>query len=224
MSRKNHKRIRFIIVLSLLIPFMLKAQQNESNALNNLDKSYQLYKSILKIDSNNYAAFNNIGNICFLKGILDSAETSYLRAITILDDSLNIYDNSGDRHNFNLIQKHQEGILLNLGTLYSAIDSAEKAYEMYSKVVKDSSDIPKVRKLLGLPFEKEDNTLARKPDISAAKVEFMISETAKKGKEKKKDEPKEKKPDAKGKKVTKNLVRKGTKPEGKVTDVFYWIY
>lgn len=219
MSTKFFRWLKVFIIFLLFIPILVDAQEKKTKAPTNLDEASKWYGRACDLDPGNYAAFNNLGNVYFLKGFLDSAETYYLQANSILD-SLESYYHKADTNKYKEIYKIHEGVLLNLGTLYAAADTEEAAYEMYSKVVTDSSDIPKVRVLLGLPFEEVDYTLAKKPDISAAKVEFLISKIIKKGK-KQKDKKQTK--SKKKKKESKILVRKGTKPKGKVIDVFYWI-
>ena len=216
----NKEKIILPVLFLLILPFWLFSQENLTENHRNINQALKQYRTICSLDSNNFAAYNNLGNCYFLKSDLDSAETCYLAAEQILD-SLEIYHQTADTAKLKLIQKHHAGVLLNLGTLYTAANEEEKAFEMYGQVVHDSTDFEKVCELLGLPLAKADYVLGQKPNISAAKVKSMVTKTAKKKLKPKKTQSKTK---TKRKKKSRNTVRKGTKPEGEVSDVFYWIY
>ena len=143
-------------------------------------------------------------------------------------DSLGTYYRLHDTLKYQEIHKHHEGVLLNLGTLYIAAGQDEQALEMYARVVPDESDLPKAYGLLGFSNDDEIDSSLKPQEISVAKVKYMLSEAPKK---KKKDSEKEKaKPNdskekpPKGKKTSKNLVRKGVvKLDRPFFDVLYVI-
>lgn len=207
-----------VIVFVVMVPIVLYSQEENRTAQND---ALTQYKIICSLDSNNYGALNNLGNTYFLLGYLDSAEVCYVQAEKILD-SLEYYYQPIDTAKLTEIRRHHEGVYLNLGTLYTAVEDTLLAHETYSKVVKDPKDLIKVEKLLGISFGGVDHKQAKSPDITVNKIKHEISKVAKKqtGKQTKSGKKKEK---PKGKKVSKVLGVKRVQPKGKVTDVFYWI-
>jgi Flp pilus assembly protein TadD len=99
-------------------------------------KAEQELRLVLTRDPKNFAAYNNLGNVYFLQGNLDSAEVNYFKALpwaTSPDDNL--------------------GVRLNLGALFYFADSQAVAEEIISPALSDSSDLDRVEQLLGLSFE-----------------------------------------------------------------------
>jgi len=119
------------------------------------------YKSALLSEPTNFSSYNNLANVYFKQGILDSAEINYHKAIayaSTVDDS--------------------DGIYLNLATLCAAVDSLELASQMYAKVIKSPDDIPRVDSLLGISLGKIDLSEIKKlpTEISAVIIKQIVQQ------------------------------------------------
>jgi len=148
----------------------------------------------------NASVYNNLANVCFLKGDLEQAEKNYFKALS--------YTKTANDSN---------GIYLNLGTLYITADSMKLAKIMYEKVVKSKLDIPKVEQLLGIPLVQIDLSKAEKPTLSITpvKVKRLIEETL---------ASVEKKVAVKDKDKAQQIIRGLKKSKSEIQDVFYWSY
>jgi tetratricopeptide (TPR) repeat protein len=168
-------------------------------------KAEEHLRAVMAMDSTNFVAYNNLGNVYFLQGELDSAEASYFKALPLartFDDSM--------------------GIHLNLGALFYAADSVEVAEEMFAEVIEDSSDLARVELLLGINLGDVDLSKTGKQQlkqISAASVKSLALKAVDSKKGKKKSDGKKKKD---GKKRTKAGARKGRRPSTEIANVFYW--
>lgn len=175
-----------------------------------LTKARFHYQVILDRNPSNFSALNNLGNTYFLEGKIDSASNYYLLA---LENARTATDSNG--------------VYLNLGTIYAAIDSMDLTYQMYGMVIRDMQDstqientlMSRVENLLGLSFDNIELTRADEQRIlkriDDKKVKKAVKETVKK---------KEKKDQPKGKKVSKPSVTKQRRPGSEIEDVFYWSF
>jgi len=162
---------------------------------NNIKKAEQNFQYLLAKDSTNFKALNNFGNLFFLQGNLDSAQTFYLKAI----------DNAKD--------EDKDGILLNLGLVYAAADSESLAVELFAQVLKNSNNYQRIYNLLGICVQEDEQG---RGDLMAIKK--VSKETVKKlVKKAKKKRRKPKKTDKLAK-----IVRKGNLPKIEIENVFYW--
>jgi tetratricopeptide (TPR) repeat protein len=169
-------------------------------AKQNYQEAEKLYRESFRYDSQNFAAINNLANLYFLQGNLDSAETYYRLAEASAVDSID-----------------QKGIYLNLGTLYAAVETAPTdtlAEEMYARVVRSENDLRLVTELIGIDFEEAETGKAAKP-VSDDKVKKKIRETLKKVPSK----PSAQKPS--GKTKSRPAGRKSRHPQ-EIENVFYW--
>jgi tetratricopeptide (TPR) repeat protein len=166
-------------------------------AKQNYQEAEKLFRETFHYDPQNFAAMNNLANLYFLQGNLDSSETCYLRAESLAADSID-----------------RKGLYLNLGTLYTAIDSLDWADEMYARVVRSEDDLRLVTELIGIDFEEAETGKAAKP-VSDDKVKKKIRETLKKVPPK----SSEKKPADKTK--SRPAGKKSRQPQ-EIENVFYW--
>jgi tetratricopeptide (TPR) repeat protein len=96
-------------------------------------------REVIALEAKNFVAYNNLGNVYFLQGRLDSAAANYAKALPLAktaDDSL--------------------GIRLNFGALYHAGKDDTLAAEMIADALRDDNDLPRVERLLGLKFDEID--------------------------------------------------------------------
>ena len=173
----------------------------------NTTKAKQHYITILNQDTTNFGALNNMANVYFLEGKLDSAQNFYTRALVNAQTS-----------------KDSNGVYLNLGTLYAAADNVEFTYEMYSNLVRDLPDtskmeailISRVEELLGLTFKDIELTKAdekkKLTKISSKRIKKLVKDAS------------AKKIKSKGKKISKPITTKGRKFSDEIEDVFFWVY
>jgi len=175
--------------------------------IGNHQKAKNHYQIILEKDSLNFNALNNLANTYFMEGILDSAHVGYIHA---LENAPTFRDSNG--------------VYLNMGTLYAAIDSSHITYEMYANVVRDLMDtekgektfISRVEELIGLSFEEIELTKADKEKklkkVSPQKIKKLVKETI------------TKKIKPKGYKVSRTSATKQRRPKEDIEDVFFWAY
>lgn len=158
------------------------------------------FQTILAKDSSNYYALNNLGNVLFLKGNLDSAQYLYQQAL---------------KH---ATADQKDGVFLNLGLLYSAADFEDMAVGCFEQVMDDSTDYKKVCDLLGITYLYDDlakaEELKKTKKVDKKKVS-KLSNKAMKKKGKKSKPPKEK---------LVNLGSKGQKPADEIENIFYWAF
>ena len=70
--------------------------------MNDIEVAEKHLQYLVAMDSTDAVAINNLGNVLFMKGDLDSAETLYLTAISFADS-----------------KRDSDGIYLNLGLIYA---------------------------------------------------------------------------------------------------------
>ena len=172
--------------------------------LKNIEKAEYHFQHLLTTDSANSSYLNNLGNLFFLKGKLDIAQTYYLEALN------------------NAEGKDKDGIYLNLGILYAAADMETLAVDMFAEVMQDSTDYQKITELLGIPIQENELTkgteLKQKIKVSST-TPVKLAVLAKK-KNKKKSPPK------KVKKVNpkRPVGKKGSLPKEEIENIFYWSF
>jgi tetratricopeptide (TPR) repeat protein len=180
-----------------------KRQETLGKALEskqNYQEAEKLFRETFRYDPQNFAAMNNLANLYFLQGNLDSAAACYWRAESLAADSID-----------------RKGLYLNLGTLYAASETAVTdtlAEEMYARVVRSENDLSLVTELIGIDFEEAETGKAAKP-VSDDKVKKKIRETLKKVPSK----PSAQKPS--GKTKSRPAGRKSRQPQ-EIENVFYW--
>jgi len=157
------------------------------------------YQKALKMDSKNASIRNNLGNVYFQKGVLDSAEINYQQALAhtaTMNDSV--------------------GIFLNLGNLYAAADSIDLARHFYERVVKGPDDIGKVEASLGLTLSTINLSKARQTvsDISEITVKQLIQDVLESLEATK----------ALQVKTTSKSIHHLKKSKKKIKDIFYWSF
>ena len=173
---------------------------------NQLKQAKHHFEQILRSDPTNAGVLNNIGNLYFMEGNLDSAQLYYLNAIN--QASL----------------AHGEGVHLNLGLLYAAADMESLAVENFAAVIRDSSDFYKLSDLLGIPIGKDGvqkgDQFTAKKKISRHTVQHIANKSAKKQKKRKPKRAPKKKKTRKKKQVP--LGAKGDQPKDEIENIFYW--
>ncbi|MCG3117964.1 MAG: hypothetical protein ALAOOOJD_00089 [bacterium] len=113
-------------------------------------------RKVIALDANNFTAHNNLGNLYFLQGQLDSAMTAYSKALPLArtaDDSL--------------------GIRLNLGALWHAVNADTLAAAQIAEVLHNQRDLSRVERLLGLKFDDIDLAEARAEQLRGVTVFSM---------------------------------------------------
>lgn len=169
--------------------------------MNNIEEAEQHLQYLVAQDSSDAVALNNLGNVLFMKGNLDSAETLYLKAI-----------------NFTASKRDSDGIYLNLGLIYAAADLDSQAVEMFGQAMRDSNDYHRVGDLLGIRIEDDDRVkderLVPKKKLDSVTVKKVV------------DKARKKKQTGKSKKIKtkKTLGGKGALPREQIEHIFYWAY
>ncbi|MFW9906886.1 MAG: tetratricopeptide repeat protein [Candidatus Thorarchaeota archaeon] len=169
-------------------------------------KAKEQYKVILEKDKTNFFALNNLANVYFLEGILDSAQYNYAQA---LENAPTFRDSNG--------------VYLNLGILFYAADTVELTYEMFANVARDINDTTKIEAtlfsrvadLLELPsneVNKSEEKEKKLKKVSPKKVKQLVKETI------------EKKIKPKGYKISRTSATKQRRPKEDIEDVFFWVY
>jgi len=100
-------------------------------------ESYLL--AVIATDVESFATHNNLGNVCFLQGKLDSAATYYAKALPLAktaDDSL--------------------GIRLNFAAWLHATDDDRQAAETIAAGLRPRDAIARAERLLGIKFDEVD--------------------------------------------------------------------
>jgi len=180
---------------------------------NQFEKASEHFKWLIEKDSTNFFAINNLGNIFFLLGDLNSAQKHYLKALKYAEG------------------KHIDGINLNLGIMYAAADMDSMAVEIFVQVIGDDSlGYKKIGDLLGIIFEDDDLTKGQdiklKKKVTKNNVKQITAKANKKIKERRR-----KTKDLKGlgtkdkkKRDIVNLGRKGSQPREEIENVLYWAH
>ena len=171
------------------------------NQFKNAEKHFRI---LLAKDSTNFFAINNIGNLFFLQGNLDSAQCYYQKAQNYAKG------------------KYKDGINLNLGLLYASADIDSMAIEMFTRVIRDSTDYSKIGELLGIVMKENElvkgEGIKPKKKVSVKKVKQLSTKAL--NKNKKQHNLKKKK---RSKKFV-NLGAKGYQPNEKIENIFFWAY
>ncbi len=169
--------------------------------LNNIEAAEKHLQYLVDLDSTDAVALNNLGNVLFMKGSLDSAENLYLKAIRFAES-----------------ERDSDGIYLNLGLIYAAADLDSEAMAMFGQVMRDSDDYQRVGNLLGIDIEEGDLVKAAKlipkKKVDTATVKKLVDKTRKK------------KQGGKIKKIKtkKTIGGKGSLPKEQIEHIFYWAY
>lgn len=168
--------------------------------LNDIENAEKHLQYLLAIDSTNFVALNNIGNLFFMKGDLNSAEFYYQKALNYAEG------------------EHKDGANLNLGLLYAAADQDSIAIELFAQVMQDSNDYRRIGDLLGISIE--ENQLAKADELKPQKKidKIAVKQLAFKA-QKKKTPSKVKKIESK-----KTIGDKGFLPKEEIENIFYWAY
>lgn len=98
-----------------------------------------ILQNVLAQDAKNFAAHNNLGNICFLQNRLDSAAAYYAKALRLAstaDDRL--------------------GLRLNLGALWHAVAADTLAATTIAEALGEGDDLPRSERLLALQLRATD--------------------------------------------------------------------
>ena len=169
--------------------------------MNDIEVAEKHLQYLVAMDSTDAVAINNLGNVLFMKGDLDSAETLYLTAISFADS-----------------KRDSDGIYLNLGLIYAAADMDEEAVDLFGHVMRDSNDYQRVGNLLGIDIEEDDlikaEKLQAKKKIDALIVKKLVDKARKKKKSSK----------AKRIRSKKTIGGKGSLPDDQIENIFYWAY
>ena len=169
--------------------------------LNNIEAAEKHLQILLAGDTTDVVVLNNLGNLFFMKGDLDSAETFYLKAIGYTES-----------------KKDSDGIYLNRGLVYAAADLDSEAVDMFAWVMQDSNDYQRIGNLLGIDFEQDDLVkaakLVPKKKIDKVTVTKLVDKARKKKKTSK----------GKKRKSKKTIGDKGTIPAEEIENILYWAY
>jgi len=172
---------------------------------NQFDVAEKHFRAILKKDRSNFFTINNLGNLFFARGNLDSASHYYQQAIPYATDDV------------------LDGINLNLGLIYFASGLDSLAIETFAAVMNDSTGYQKVGNLLGIPFVEDDlnkaQDLKAKKKVSENNIKQITAKANDKVKKKSDQKKKEKK--------KRDLVKAGGKnylPAAEIENIFYWAY
>ncbi len=145
----------------------------------------KIFSEILKNEPNNFAAYNNLGNIYFILGNLDSALQNYDNAIKLKKDFADAYNNKGNvliklNKKKDAIESYQKAIQFNkahfqayynLGAALKEQKKYELAVENYKKAKKIKPDYLEVYIGLGnLYLEIKNNNLALECFEDAIKI------------------------------------------------------
>jgi tetratricopeptide (TPR) repeat protein len=178
---------------------------------NQIEKARPHFDRLIAKDSTNFLAINNLGNLYFLSGKLDSAQHYYLKGLTYATG------------------KHADGIRLNLGLIYATADQDSMAVAMFSQVMgEDTLGFKKIGDLLGIIFEAGDLAKAEqlRPQKKLSTTTIIkltcLAERNRAEQQKKKEKKlalKEKK-----KEDYVNLGRKGSQPTEEIENILYWAF
>ena len=130
----------------------MKSKFNEALTLlkkGQLEKAKNLFSEILKHDPNNFAAYNNRGNIFFILENLNDALQNYEEAIKLKPDYSDAYNNRGNilrklNKKNDAIESYQKAIEFdqnhqqaykNLGSIFRDINDIDSAVESYEKAI-----------------------------------------------------------------------------------------
>jgi len=162
------------------------------------------FLQMLAKDPNNFSAMNNLGNVLFLEGKLDSAEARYLRAQHYVQRS-----------------DQSDGVKLNLGLVYSASGQDSLAIALFSEVMGHPDSVQTIGDLLKINFKNED--LTKSDEVKKQKPVSKTSVTQLTVKASKELKSKSATPKKQDKQTRRQAVRKGSHlvPE-KIDNVFYW--
>jgi len=145
----------------------------------------KIFSEILKNEPNNFAAYNNLGNIYFILGNLDSALQNYDNAIKLKKDFADAFNNKGNvliklNKKKDAIESYQKAIQFNkahfqayynLGAALKEQKKYELAVENYKKAKKIKPDYLEVYIGLGnLYLEIKNNNLALECFEDAIKI------------------------------------------------------
>ena len=145
----------------------------------------KIFSEILKNEPNNFAAYNNLGNIYFILGNLDSALQNYDNAIKLKKDFADAFNNKGNvliklNKKKDAIESYQKAIQFNkahfqayynLGAALKEQKKYELAVENYKKAKKLKPDYLEVYIGLGnLYLEIKNNNLALECFEDAIKI------------------------------------------------------
>ena len=145
----------------------------------------KIFSEILKNEPNNFAAYNNLGNIYFILGNLDSALQNYDNAIKLKKDFADAFNNKGNvliklNKKKDAIESYQKAIQFNkahfqayynLGAALKEQKKFELAVENYKKAKKLKPDYLEVYIGLGnLYLEIKNNNLALECFEDAIKI------------------------------------------------------
>jgi hypothetical protein len=161
-------------------------------------KAEKHLRAAIALDAKNFMAHNNLANVYFWQGKLDSAKAKYEKALA-----------------FARTKDDSAGAQLNLGTLYFAAGNDTVAHEFYASAIRDSADVRKAGRLLGIDFDAvrlRASSTQQVKKVSEYSVEEQISSLLAK--------PKGKKPPKTNPKPT--GIRNNRIPDTQIDDVFYW--
>ena len=171
----------------------MKSKFNEALTLfkkGKLEKAINVFSDILKHEPNNFAAYNNRGNIFFILGNLDDALQNYENAIKLKPDFADAYSNQGNvlrklnKYN-DAIASYQKAIkfdqnhskaFYNLGGVFrkqkkynSAIESYEKSINLNPKYIDSYLGLGNLYvelKNITLALQNYEKALKIKPDYN----------------------------------------------------------
>ena len=172
---------------------------------NELDNAERHIRFLLEKDSTDFFAINNLGNIFFKQGKLDSAYKYYNRALDYAP------------------YEYQDGIYLNLGLIYFAAGLDSLAIDKFSLVMGDSAGYRKVANMLGITLEEIDlvevEKSKRTKKISATSIVQIIAKARERTKIMRKPRA--------APKTKKDIVDAGGKnylPSVEIDNCFYWAF
>lgn len=168
--------------------------------LKNIEMAKKHIGLLLASDSTNFFALNNLGNLFFMNGNLDSAQYYYLQASEYA---------TGD---------FLDGIYLNLGLLYAAADLDNEAVEIFAQVMKNPDDYQRIGNLLGFNIDEDDLTKAAELRPQKKVDQITVKQLTNKARDKK-TTTKEKKKQSK-----KTVGDKGHLPKHEIENIFYWAF
>jgi len=133
---------------------------------NQFDAAEKHLRWLLAKDSSNTLFLNNMGNLYFLKGNVDTAHFYYQKALRQTDEIV-----------------ASDGIRLNLAMTYAAVDSEDLAVEIFATVLGAAGDEQKIENLLGIslkqdPLKQDDKSKSNKK-INSNKIKELTRKAKK---------------------------------------------
>lgn len=117
-------------------------------------------RAVMAPDVESFATYNNLGNVCFLQGKLDSAEAYYAKALPLAktaDDSL--------------------GIRLNFAAWLHAADDDPQAAKTIAEGLRPRGYLARIERLLGLKFDTiniEQASAAQLQGVTAFSMKQLV--------------------------------------------------